>query len=235
MNNKLSKQLSFLRIYSILLTIAIAVLFYFNFRDNGKVRFKEIDVERINVIEKNGDLKLVISNKELQDMGSINGKELPVRERAAGLIFFNSDGDECGGLIYDGNKEEAVFVLSVDKYQDDQVMQLQYMEDTKTNDRKYGLQLWEYGAEDGFDKRMELFEKFKASTDQEEKGKIIKKMKEEGLLLQDRLFVGKKMSGEFGLFINDSNGKPRIKIYVDKDNNAKLEFLDDNGNKVKPN
>ena len=82
---------------------------------------------------------------------------------------------------------------------------------------------------------MELFEKFKASTDQEEKGKIIKKMKEEGLLLQDRLFVGKKMSDEFGLFINDSNGKPRIKIYVDKDNNAKLEFLDDNGNKVKPN
>lgn len=235
MENKLIKELKFLKIYCIILTLAIAFLLYKNIYTPDLEKFKEIDVERINIKEKNGDLKLVISNNEMQDMGSVNGQKLPKRERAAGLIFFNSDGDECGGLIYDGNSEEAVLVLSVDKYQDDQVMQLQYMEDTKNDQRKYGLQLWEYGAEDGFSRRMELFEKYKSTEDQEEKKIIIKKLQDEGLLMQDRLFVGKKMTNEFGLFINDSNGKPRIKIYVDKNNNAKLEFLDEEGNVINKN
>ncbi len=81
-------------------------------------------------MESNGDLKLVISNSEKQHNGIINGKPLPERERQAGLIFFNSAGDECGGLVYDGNDAEAGLVLSVDKYRDDQVMQLQYIENT---------------------------------------------------------------------------------------------------------
>ena len=75
-------------------------------RDREK-SFKEISVERINVVESNGDLKLVISNSERQHPGIVNGKSLPKRERQAGLIFFNSVGDECGGLIYDGNDKEA--------------------------------------------------------------------------------------------------------------------------------
>lgn len=230
MNDKFLKQLSILKIYSIFLTIAIMVLFYIIIKNNKQKHFGEIDVERINVVEKNGDLKLVISNSEIQHMGMINGKELPARERAAGLIFFNSDGDECGGLIYDGNDEEAVLVLSVDKFKDDQVMQLQYMEDTKTDARKYGLQLWDYGLEDGFEQRMSYFNKLKAMTDPKEQSEAYKKMKEDGLLAEDRLFIGKKFNKDVGLFINDNKGNPRIKIYIDKENNTKFEFLDEKGN-----
>lgn len=41
------------------------------------------------------------------------------------------------------------------------------------------------------------------------------------------------MSNEFGLFINDSNETPRLKIYVDKENTPKIELLDENGSTLK--
>ena len=132
---------------------------------------------------------MVISNSERQHPGSINGKELPSRERAAGLIFFNSVGDECGGLIYDGTEKEAGLVLSVDKFRDDQVMQLQYMEDTKSKNRKYGVQLWDYPKENSFNERMKGFEELEKLKNKDEIQKAYDKMKEDSLLMEDRLFL----------------------------------------------
>lgn len=230
MENKLIKEVKFLKLYSIVLTIIVAFLIYQNINKNENAQFKEIDVERINIKEKNGDLKLVISNSELQHSGIINGKEMQKRERPAGLIFFNTVGDECGGLVYDGNENEAGLVLSVDKFQDDQVLQLQYMENTKNNNRKYGLQIWDYPKEDSFSERNNSYSDLQAAKTQEEKAKIIKELKEKRLLAENRLFIGKTFKKDVGLFINDSYGKPRIKIYIDENNVAKFELLDENGN-----
>jgi hypothetical protein len=41
-----------------------------------------------------------------------------------------------------------------------------------------------------------------------------------------RLFIGKSKEENVGLFINDEQGRPRIKIYVDKHGNPLIEFLD---------
>ena len=51
--------------------------------------------------------------------------------------------------------------------------------------------------------------------------------------MNDRMFVGKNMEEEMGIFIKDSKGKPRIRIFVDKDNQARIELLDEEGNVVK--
>ena len=48
-------------------------------------------------------------------------------------------------------------------------------------------------------------------------------------LSNERLFVGKRMNNEFGVFINDDTGKPRIKLYIDQNNNPKMEFLNEEG------
>ncbi len=235
MENKIIKEVTFLKLYSVVLTIAVAFLFYQNLNKNKIAQFKEIDVERINVIEKNGDLKLVISNSERQHSGIINGKPLPERTRPAGMIFFNTVGDECGGLVYDGNETGAGLVLSVDKFQDDQVMQLQYIENTKTNDRKYGLQIWDYPVEDGFSERNKSYSDLQTAKTQEEKAKIIETLKEKRLLAEDRMFIGKTYKKDVGLFINDSYGNPRIKIYINKDNMTKFELLDEKGNIIDQN
>lgn len=216
MNEKLQKEVTFLKVYSVALTLALAGVIFFMIRPGELKSFKEINVERINVLESNGDLKLVISNSKRQHQGVINGKPLPKRERPAGVIFFNSKGDECGGLVYDGNEKNAGLVLSIDKFQDDQVMQLQYIENTEKNKRKYGLQLWNYSKEDGYNERIQAFEELDKIQDKEEIDSFYSKMKEDGLLPEDIMFVGKKSNNEIGVFINDHTGKPRIKLFIDK-------------------
>lgn len=235
MNNKAEKELKYLKVYCVLLTFAfLASNIYLLNKSVGK-DFEEITVERINVVESNGDLKLVISNSNRQHQGVINGKSLPERERQAGLIFFNSVGDECGGLVYDGNDKEAGLVLSVDKYRDDQVMQLRYVENTEKDLRTYGMQFWDYRKEDGYEARSKAFAELKKMKTSEEKKAAYLKMKNEGLIPEDRMFVGKKMNKDVGLFINDNSGKPRIKIYIDKENNPKIELLNEEGKVVSKN
>ena len=54
-------------------------------------------------MEKDGKLKMVISNAQRQHPGSVDGKIIPREEgRPAGMIFFNERGDEVGGLIFSG-------------------------------------------------------------------------------------------------------------------------------------
>jgi hypothetical protein len=228
-NDKVLREIKFLKIYSVGLTFLLLFLCYLILKPNRKEHFEEISVGRINVVEKDGSLRLVISNSEKQHSCVINGKEIPERERAAGLIFFNSVGDECGGLIYDGNEKEAGLVFSVDKFRDDQVMQLQYMEDTKSKNRKYGVQLWDYPKENSFEARMKCFEELEKLKNKDEIQKAYDKMKDDSLVMEDRLFLGKAYNKDIGLFINDKKGNPRIKIYIDDKNNSKFEFLDDKG------
>lgn len=231
MNNKPQKEIKFLKLYSGVLSIAVLVIIIYLFNQSREKTFKEISVERINIVESNGDLKLVISNSEKQHSGAIDGEALPERERPAGLIFFNSVGDECGGLIFDGNEENAGLVLSVDKFRDDQVMQLQYMENTKSDKRKYGLQLWDFPKEDTFSERFKRFNSLK-KLQGEARSKALEQMKRDSLLASTRLFVGKSYNKEVGMFINDSKGNPRIRLFIDAENNPVLEFLDESGNVI---
>src|SRR5699024_1213488 len=121
-------------------------------------KFDELTAKRINVVDETGDsLRMVISNEHRQHPGALNGEELPDRERPAGMLFVNAQGDEGGGLIYDGNEEETGMVLSVDQYKNDQIMQLQYQENPQEYLRKYGLQIWDYPKENATDERLERF------------------------------------------------------------------------------
>ncbi|MDE5439684.1 hypothetical protein KRE40_17090 [Elizabethkingia meningoseptica] len=226
----LKRRLNFLTGYVIISSVAFLIIILSGFRNKEhKENMDELTVKRINVVDEKGNLRMVISNEHRQHPGIVNGEKLPARERSSGIIFFNSYGDECGGLVYDGNEKDAGLVLSVDKFRDDQIMQLQYMEDTKTYDRKYGLQIWDYPKENTFRERNKRFNALDQLKTQEEKQKAIKKMRTDSLLMEDRLFIGKKFSKEVGLFINDEKGKPRIKIYVDKNNVPKIELLNENG------
>jgi hypothetical protein len=63
-------------------------------------KFEEIDVERINIVEKDGTLKMVISNQERQPEAITNGVKMQGRGKAPGIILYNSVGDECGGFCF---------------------------------------------------------------------------------------------------------------------------------------
>ncbi|MCB0277866.1 MAG: hypothetical protein KDD94_00080 [Calditrichaeota bacterium] len=88
---------------SLILLLISTYLVHERFTDEH-VQFQEISVERLNVVGKDGNKYVVISSPERQALPTIDGKptdpnktERPV----PGLLFFNSEGDEIGGLIYD--------------------------------------------------------------------------------------------------------------------------------------
>jgi hypothetical protein len=232
MENKLLKEVRFLKWYAFVLTAVLVLFIVFSFRkQNTKPRYEEIDVERINIVEKNGQLKMVISNAQRQHPGMVNGKPIAPRERPAGMIFFNSVGDECGGLVYDGNAKEASMTYSIDQFKNDQIMQLDYDQflDQGKNKRSYGLRLWDVSENLTLDKLMHLIDSLKQLKNDSIYKSTLQKMRDDGELRTERFFAGKNTSGEVGLFIRDAKGKPRIKLYVDKQNNPRLEFLDENG------
>jgi stress response protein SCP2 len=106
------------------------------FTSQTKQKFSEIDVERINVVEKDGKLKMVISNKERQHPGTVDGITYNERkgERPAGMIFFSEKGDEIGGLIFDGDTGKGQGgSLTFDKFRGDQTVQFIQNEPTDGN------------------------------------------------------------------------------------------------------
>ena len=92
----------FFMIYSGVLTVVFAVTVLTGFRPAAAPqKFEQINVERINLVEPDGTLRLVISNKALAPGIIIKGKEHPHPDRkSAGMIFFNDEGTENGGLIF---------------------------------------------------------------------------------------------------------------------------------------
>src|SRR5262249_37180953 len=111
MESKLEKEVRILKTYAVAATLVVVVLIVAGFTfQSGKQKFDEIDVERINIVEKNGKLDMVISNQERQHPGVVNGKVIERKSpRPPGMIFFNQLGDEMGGLIFGENGGKGHF------------------------------------------------------------------------------------------------------------------------------
>jgi hypothetical protein len=100
----------------------------------GTTKFGEITVERINLVEPDGKLRLVLSN-EARLPGIIKrGQERRHAERkAAGLLFYNNEVTEAGGLIFGGSRDASGRVsqglnFTFDQYEQDQTLQLTHQQ-----------------------------------------------------------------------------------------------------------
>ena len=202
--------------------------------NNSTEIFKEITVERINIVEPDGKLKMVISNQDSQHPGMVDGKPFDARERSPGIIFFNEEQDEVGGLIYSGNKEQgATFILSIDQYKDDQVMQIRQTTN-KNGDNRYGLQLWERDKDLTMPLRMNIMDSLEnAGYNYRQKLAHLQEMNGGKPIVEPRLFVGKNYNRETGLFIQDQYGIERLRFYVDSSNSPKIEVLDEKGKVIR--
>jgi hypothetical protein len=229
---ELAKQVKMLKLYVVVLTIIVIagiIIMLKMMHTDG--HFDEITTGRINIVEQDGKLRMVISNHENQHPGSYNGKDLPKRDRPAGMIFFNDDGDECGGLVYDGSKKGASMTYSIDQYKNDQIMQIQYAQDKESDriNRSYGLKLWDRDDRFPAGRLIGYVDSLNSLKDTGAYNAGIKKIRTEGWLGKERLFVGKDTDGEVGLFLRDDKGTPRLKIYINKQNQPVIATLDDKG------
>lgn len=195
----------FLVIYSGVLTAVFAVSMLSGFARTQPSSFDEISVHRINVREPDGTLRMVIANSATLPGVIIKGKEEPKVDRPqAGMIFFNDEGTENGGLIFGGKRDAHGDVvdsggsLSFDRYGANQVVQLIGVDDKENS--MAGL----------------------AVSDSEVGGKG-----------QRRIWVGKSRDGAAMLSMMDAAGNERIQLKVPPTGAPEIDLLDADGKVVK--
>jgi hypothetical protein len=232
---KLERKINFLMTYALVSTLVISFFALSSFGEKDKVgKFDELLVKKISVLGEDNSLRMVISNETRQHSGRMNGKDWPKRERPAGMIFFNNEGDECGGLIYKTKEKDGKIIsgmsFTMDNYKDDQVIQLlndEYYSNGKALIER-GISINQFPEGTNIDDRNKKLEELQKLPDNaERKGKIRELMQKEGSV--NRLFLGKTKGNSSGLFLSGPDGQPKMMIYVDDKGNPKIQTFDDKG------
>lgn len=195
----------FLVVYSGVLTVVFAVSMLAGFSKSPAATFDEINVHRINVREPDGTLRMVISDSAKLPGVIVKGKEQPKVDRPqAGMIFFNDEGSENGGLIFGGKRDANGDVvdsggsLSFDRYNANQVVQLLGVDDKENS--MAGM----------------------AVSDSKENGGGHR-----------RIWVGRSADGEALLSLMDAAGNERIQMKVPSEGAPQIAFLDASGKVTK--
>lgn len=230
MEDKLEKEVRFLKIYAAVATLFCAVFFLSAFAlQDKKQKFAEIDVERINIVEKDGRLRMVISNQERQHPGIVNGKIIKRNEpRPPGMIFFNQMGDEMGGLAFGDNGGKGHFgMLAFDKVRNDQAIGFKHLE-SDNGTYETALEMWQQPNVPS-DVVAAKWEAAKKITDETAREAAFQALEDNNEVTTQRLFLGKRRDNSTSLVMSDMKGKPRIRLLVRADGEPKLEFLDVSG------
>jgi hypothetical protein len=232
MQSKLEREVRYLKIYAVLSSLFFGVLFLSGFAQQAeqKTKFGEIDVERVNVVEKDGKLDLVISNSDRMPPAIINGKTFPSNgggHRGPGLLFYNGKGDEDGGLAFSSHTQpngqySASGQLMFDQYNNDQAVGIQYSDNN--GKRTAGLRVWDR-SDTPLDVVMDKLKGLEGPARDAE----LKKLAEANMIGAYRVFVGKLPDKSAQVILSDEKGRPRLNMSVDAAGVAKLVFLDENG------
>jgi hypothetical protein len=195
----------FLVVYSGVLTVLLASAFVLGMGPSVRKSssFDSITVQRINVVEPDGTLRMVLSNHARLPGIIVRGKETPFQRPQAGMLFYNDEGSENGGLIFGGRRNEKGEVvdsggsLSFDRYGANQVVQVIGVDDKE--DRLSGLSVTDSIT---------------------------------GTETHRRVWVGRGDDGAAVVALMDPAGRKRILMQVKSDGSSSLAFLDANGKVV---
>lgn len=232
MDGKILRDIRYLKLYAFGTSLALLLLMLTGFASEQKARFTEIDVERINVVEKDGRLVLVMANADRIPPPIVGGHTFERQgARSPGFLFYNSKGDEVGGLVFgsrtlpDGGYHAGAALL-FDQYNQDQTVGITYND--SNGRRSAGLTVWDRPDTPVWD----IVGPILALPEGPERNALIQKKAAEGELGAVRLFVGKRADRSALLSLADARGKPRLQISVDADGNPRIAFLDENGKAV---
>ncbi len=222
----------FLMIYAGVLTAVFAVTTLSAFAQAPrKLSLDQLDVQRINVREPDGTLRLVISDAATAPGIIIKGKEYPHPNRkAAGMIFYNDEGSENGGLIFGGEKDkdgtrESHGHLSFDAYEQDQTMALDSHQEKEGRYTK--LQFNDY-PDYSILEEIQFMASIKDLTKYQQQARLKAFVAKHGGPTR-RMVLGRNTDGSVQLAMNDLQGHPRIVMKVARDGEPSLQMLDGNG------
>jgi hypothetical protein len=230
MTKDLSRSVRILQGSLAVLALAVLILIWKEIQrgDGSTQRFTEIDVQRINIVEPSGTKRLVLSNKTRFPGLILKGKETPHPRGVAGLLFFNDEGTEDGGLAYRGTSDSgraAEGELMFDQYDQDQTVGIEY--DEAHGRRLAGLHVWDRPDTMPIESVVQRFQTIQQMPAGPERTQALAAMRAAGGAT--RLFAGKTRDREAIVALSDPKGRVRLRLIVDTLGAARVEFLDSAG------
>ncbi|MGQ4582241.1 hypothetical protein [Lysobacter sp. F60174L2] len=199
----MQRSQQFLVLYSGVLTVAFAATALLAFGPWRTGDFRELTVERLNVVEPDGTLRMVISNHDLIPGIIVRSEERALDRSQAGMLFYNDEGSEVGGLIFGGHRNaegevvDSGVSLSFDKYESNQIVSLYGVDDSKN--KFAGLSVADSPS---------------------------------GSEVNRRIWLGRGEDGIATLALMDADGNKRLLMQVEPDGQAKFSVLDAEGNVI---
>lgn len=198
--------------------------------------FEEITVQRINVVEPDGSLKIVISSSALQHPGVIAGDTImPDRVRPAGMTFFDDRGDEMGGFGITGDGEQRWGGMLFDQIDNDETLRFLSQQVYRNGQfvHQAGMSITDRNPTISLPEVLEYVRELEAIRDSAEREARAKELQEQGIFPANRLFVGRLATGEVTVDLHDDKGRPRLRMLVEGEGGARIEFLDEEGNVIR--
>ena len=201
-----------------------------------------LTVERLEIVEPNGNLAFVLANSQRPTAATINGQVImggqeEERRGLPSIIFFDGKGDEVGGMLF-GVREtpdgyNAVRHLSFDGYEQDQTLVLSHSQDPDgstsgltVSDRPLGHSILDAQIQLGLE----------PGATRDELTAAIQALPEEGrdarlreLFGVSRLFLGSDRDGRASLVLRDGQGRPRIIIESPRQGEPSIRLLNEQG------
>jgi len=227
----------FLAAYSGFLTLVVVLAVVSGFaRVAPSQTFDEITVRRINVVEPDGTIRLILTNTASSPGIYIKNKEYPHPRgrKGAGLLFFDEEGTEDGGLSYGIEKDQNGRVvgsdghLSFDQYMQDQIFTIDAGRD---GEKKFSLLRMDDRGDYPITDALEALTRI-SKLPKEQQESEFKKFVATHPGDHPRVVLGRARDGGSVLQLKDTEGRDRIVLRVAPDGTPKLQFLDAAGKAV---
>ncbi len=238
--SSLRRDIRLLKAWAVTSSLLVALLALSAFRrpdvQQQRARFAELDVERINIVEPDGKLRMVLSNRP-RSIGPIyKGKAFgyPGGSRP-GIIFFNDEGTENGGLTFSGKSEpdgsyRASSGFSFDQFNQDQILYFQY--DEANGRRRTGFTIADRASVDIHtlvEERDSIMQALPAGAARDSALARWAAPRNGVPLMAQRVYVGRDPARSAVINLSDPDGHPRLRLQVDSLGIATLQFLDASG------
>ena len=201
-------------------------------------KLDELTVGRLNVVEPDGRLRMIISSRTRFPGAFSRGKEIarPDRRDLAGILFVDDEGNENGGLVQKGltdkaGKIDAALSMTFDRYRQDQMVQLAL--DDSDDSTTAGL----YIRDQPNHKQFSVDDLMKFVADVEhmpaaEREAAARAHDAHGDFGHRRGFFGAR-DGTAQLVLDDPQGRPRLVLRVSPQGEPAIELLDEAGRVVR--
>jgi hypothetical protein len=217
--------------------LAVGALALVAFRKATDIqRFKEISVERIDLVEPDGTLRMTISDAARSPGWVFKGKPYPGRPKGAGMIFFNDEGEEDGGIGFGGRtvdgKVTADGGMAFDQYQEDESVNIRYSDENGR--RRTGLSVNDRADLPISDliARRDSLRALPAGPARDSAMTAFAYNNGHPLAAQ-RLFAGRDPNKNAVINLSDPLGHTRLRLVVDSTGSASIDFLDAAGHVTK--